>query len=567
MSRSQTLQDPVGIIGAGVAGLINAHVLLQDGFKDVTLITRDKSVGGTWARTRVYPGLHINNVHGEYRFSALEMPPPDSAAERGDRLSGLEMCNYMERFTEEFLIGKAKFHLETEVLNIERDGNGKWNVAVEDLPTKSLRTLTFSRIILATGGCSNPKIPAELSQPAAEKAQFRGIVLHSSQFAAHLDKILDTVKPIRSPDDSETILVVGGGKSAQDMATKLTLEGRKVAIVFETTDVFIASTSPTPAFIRKGRFLSAFTPYYKLNTRLERFLHTTTVGSAITNFFWKSMTETSFNAFKIPQGSPLRRSHSLYWGVRVSDEGCACPTNFHSLAISGKIDVIAPARVVGYADDGKSVVLSNGRIFATKCVLLGTGYQSSWSKIFKKEVAEEIGIDRHAPQTKVQVKWDYKTLENAPALRPENEKWVTSVYRGIVPAKNIEKRDFAIAGAMFSANPGYSFEVAAHWISSYFQNDKMRLPSSADEAMAQAEIQSAWMKSRYPNMAAWANESYSGSLDFWTWPQAADELLEDMYLPIHRSGGSWYNWIFKVIDLKEIATLGEERQAIRNESL
>jgi hypothetical protein len=49
------------------------------------------------------------------------------------------------------------------------------------------------------------------------------------------------------------------------MATKLTLEGRKVAIVFETTDVsgFLASTSPTPTFIRKGRFVLSriFEPY------------------------------------------------------------------------------------------------------------------------------------------------------------------------------------------------------------------------------------------------------------------------------------------------------------------
>ena len=51
-----------------------------------------------------------------------------------------------------------------------------------------------------------------------------------------------------------------------------------------------------------------------------------------------------------------------------------------------------------------------------------------------------------------------------------------------------------------------------------------------------------------------------------SWPQVVDELLEDMYLRSHRSGGSWYNWIFKVIDLKEIATLGEERQAIRAET-
>ena len=49
-----------------------------------------------------------------------------------------------------------------------------------------------------------------------------------------------------------------------------------------------------------------------------------------------------------------------------------------------------------------------------------------------------------------------------------------------------------------------------------------------------------------------------------SWPQAADELLEDMYLHTNRSGGNWFNWIFKVIDLKEIATLGAERRAIRS---
>jgi dimethylaniline monooxygenase (N-oxide forming) len=69
-------------------------------------------------------------------------------------------------------------------------------------------------------GCSNPKIPAEISQSAADRAGFRGIVLHFSHFAAHLDKILEAVKPVSSNggrDDGETILVVGGGKSAQEL--------------------------------------------------------------------------------------------------------------------------------------------------------------------------------------------------------------------------------------------------------------------------------------------------------------------------------------------------------------
>jgi len=51
--------NTVGIIGAGPAGLITAHVLLQDGF-DVQLLTEDRSPGGVWARHRVYPSMKIN---------------------------------------------------------------------------------------------------------------------------------------------------------------------------------------------------------------------------------------------------------------------------------------------------------------------------------------------------------------------------------------------------------------------------------------------------------------------------------------------------------------------------
>jgi cation diffusion facilitator CzcD-associated flavoprotein CzcO len=54
------LFEPIGIIGSGIAGLITAHVLLQDGFKSVEVLTRDKSVGGVWSEERVYPGLRIN---------------------------------------------------------------------------------------------------------------------------------------------------------------------------------------------------------------------------------------------------------------------------------------------------------------------------------------------------------------------------------------------------------------------------------------------------------------------------------------------------------------------------
>jgi cation diffusion facilitator CzcD-associated flavoprotein CzcO len=122
MGHSQILQESVGIIGAGVAGLMNAQVLLKNGFLDVNLISRDGSVGGTWARTRVFtltstidPFSHfrtghlkiiITSVHGKYRLFPLDMPPPQDS---GERLSDFDLCDYMEKFADKFLFGRANF--------------------------------------------------------------------------------------------------------------------------------------------------------------------------------------------------------------------------------------------------------------------------------------------------------------------------------------------------------------------------------------------------------------------------------------------------------------------------
>lgn len=58
-ARSTDMAPRVGIIGAGAAGLITAKTLLEDGFH-VQVLTRDGSVGGVWAKHRVYPGLYLN---------------------------------------------------------------------------------------------------------------------------------------------------------------------------------------------------------------------------------------------------------------------------------------------------------------------------------------------------------------------------------------------------------------------------------------------------------------------------------------------------------------------------
>ena len=66
-----------------------------------------------------------------------------------------------------------------------------------------------------------------------------------------------------------------------------------------------------------------------------------------------------------------------------------------------------------------------------------------------------------------------------------------------------------------SANNGYTFEVAAHWIASYFRKDKfLDIPGSVGEAIIKTERHNAWLRQRYPGMHGSLSESYSGDITF-----------------------------------------------------
>ena len=64
----------------------------------------------------------------------------------------------------------------------------------------------------------------------------------------------------------------------------------------------------------------------------------------------------------------------------------------------------------------------------------------------------------------------------------------------------------------WSANCGYTFELSAHWISSYFLKDTMRLPSSAEDALAAGEYYAAWLRKRFPNVSMFVKENYGGAV-------------------------------------------------------
>jgi len=294
-------------------------------------------------------------------------------------------------------------------------------------------------------------------------------------------------------------------------------------------------------------------------------LHTTLLGGAIVRSYWAALAQHSKYVLGLPRDSPLRSTTSIFWDTRTNDEGVPREGSFHSLANAGKINIISPVRVVNYGDDGRSVVLDDGSTFPVSAVILATGYKSTWRPIFDDETIEYLGLAQRPPdyEPRTKARWDYTSFANPPA-NLENTPWPASIYRALVPAKNIMNRDFAINGAAYTTNHAYVSEVSAHWIASYFRRDELRLPRSVDEAHEVADRDAAWVRRRYPYTLHGTGESNSTAVSFWSWPQLADDLLEDMGLPAQRSGGNWLTWPFKPVDVgAELATLKEERDAKR----
>ena len=241
-------------------------------------------------------------------------------------------------------------------------------------------------------------------------------------------------------------------------------------------------------------------------------------------------------------------------------------------------------------------------IYAAHWVLTGVSAQT----------LEDLGLAPQPAKDLPPHEWKYTTLADAPALHPGAKSWSSGLYRGIVLAKHIDRRDFAVNGAVVCPNDS----SRERWPSTHTHtglsqlrlHDRSRValdlvllprrrraasPRDArgrprgdgaarsvaactlppDTHRAQREphelsgvlVVRLWpfvaLPSPFPDRLA--RYPFFRSFGIHRWPQHADDLLEDMGLPIMRSGGNALTWPFKVVDLKEISTLKEERDAKR----
>jgi hypothetical protein len=180
----------VGIVGAGVAGLTTAKVLMQAGH-EVIVYDKAPDVGGVWSRTRRYPGLTTQSPKAQYSLSDFPMP-----RDYPEWPSGAQVQAYLAAYATNFGLDDA-LRLSTEVTSAVPAPGGGWTVTVGGTAEG------VDKLVVANGVFCEPAVPryqGEAEFTAAGGQVLAGTELHDEGQAR-----------------GKRVLVVGYGKSACDI--------------------------------------------------------------------------------------------------------------------------------------------------------------------------------------------------------------------------------------------------------------------------------------------------------------------------------------------------------------
>lgn len=457
------------VVGAGPAGIVTAKVLLENGF-DVTVCDKYQRVGGIWSPGGCYDGL--SNQASLRLFEFADLPSGLHFA------SAVDSQRYLETYAKTFGV-LDRVRPGTEVTAVRPvDGPGRmgaagWTVDVRPAGDEAAPACseTFDYVVVASGAHHHPKLP-----DLPGRASFGGTVLHSNE-------VRDGTFTGRH------VVVVGGGKSALDLATRAAREAASATLVQRNVNWMVPERlllgTVGYKWILMTRFGEALLPRYhdpacvrpidRVSPRVKRALWWVIARDMLL----------SGGLYRLPKR--LRPAHALPFHLAHAG---VMPRGYARAVRRGRLDARVSA-VTAYTGEG--LRLATGQEVAADVIVFATGHH----KVFPF-LDPRVAV--HDPGGRLRL------------------------YRGIVPP-GAERLGFVGFRQIFNNIMGV--ELTAHWLTRHFRQALRTSP--AEQAMREAvDARLAWQEEVLPG---------SGGYDFGPYDiHCADELMRDMGLPSRRAG-------------------------------
>ncbi|KAJ5367911.1 uncharacterized protein N7496_007671 [Penicillium cataractarum] len=472
------------VVGAGWSGLaaIKTYRDLNPD-SNVLLLEAADSVGGVWAKHRLYKGLKSNNMLGTYEFSDFPMDEATFGVKPGEHIPGETVQQYLEAYAERFGF-TDRIRLGHRVESAQHNLDSTWQLKVSH--GEELATVETKKLIVATGITSQAYLPNFEGQDT-----FGAPIFHCRDMQQHEPEILKA---------GERVTVFGGTKSAWDAAYACATSGMQVDWIIRESGhgpnwMAPPYVTPLKKWLEKlvtTRLLTWFSPCIWGDadgyTRVRSFLHGTWLGRKIVDAFWAVLADdvVQLNGFnKHPEVKKLQPWISPFW-IASSLSILNYPTDFFDLVKDGTIKVHITE--LDHLSD-HTVHLSTGEELKSTALICSTGWRATPNLKFLPEgIDRELGFPWSTdPLDEEMVKAaDEEILRRFPRLRdqptpnpkykPLNDEAEAAVphpfrlARFMVPLSQVKDRSLAFMGITMTINTTIIAQTQALWIAAYFGN-------------------------------------------------------------------------------------------------
>ncbi|EMD67133.1 hypothetical protein COCSADRAFT_135788 [Bipolaris sorokiniana ND90Pr] len=533
------------VVGAGIHGLVIAKTY-RDVHPEASILVLDKSqsIGGVWAKDRLYPGLHTNNHFRTFEFSDLPMDTEGFDLVDG-HIPGEHVNKYLHSYVETFNLAKH-IRLETSVKSAVDQGPMGWMLTVSRY-TNSTETdyqIEALRLVVATGLTSEPLMPK-----LDGKETFGAPIYHSSEFA----KAEGGLGPYKK------IALLSGAKFSWDIAYAYASAGVQV-------DWIIRESGHGPCWMMPNRLTPLrIIPELLIQTRLitwlspsmwddgftyiRNFFHQHWFGKKISDALFTKMqhaTEEINGYDSHPETAKLKPWDNVFF-IGTNRGLLNYKSDFFELVRNGMIRVhIADISHLS----PHAIHLSTGTAIQADVLICGTGWKDTPQLDF--QTTKDLGLPGYAakaPQDHIraadaQIFATFPKLQNQPAPRDgsaektqkETQQEPYRLYRYIVPPAFIPTRTLAFAGAYRSPATTIISQTQALWITAYFDD---RIPTlqntiASKRIMYETVLHTQFSRWRYSRgFGARFPDMFFDCLPY------VDRLLRDVGVRNERKGSWW----------------------------